>query len=105
MDAARQRTKEGQAIQAQILLMLHSFRKVPSSHDYGQFEFSCNLPKLQELTWPNAWSPLDPVSANLHFYRVDRQDWFWSWVPGLARLGYWNDPDFYSFFGRPLLVR
>ena len=70
-----------------------------------QFKFSYNLPKLDQLTWLNAWSPLDPVSAKLHFYRVDRQDWFWYWVPGLAHLGYWNDRDFYSFFGRRLLVR
>ena len=70
-----------------------------------QFKFSYNLPKLDQLTWLNAWSPLDPVSAKLHFYSVDRQDWFWYWVPGLAQLGYWNDRDFYSFFGRRLLVR
>ena len=100
----RQQVKEDQAIRAQILSMLHSFRKVSSGRDYGQFKFSYDLPKLEQLTWLNAWSPLDPVSGKLHFYNVKKQDWFFYPIPGVAHLGYWRDPKFYSFICQELLV-
>jgi hypothetical protein len=101
----RQQVKSSQPIRAQILSMLHSFRKTPSGRDYGEFKFSYE--KIGEnIRWLNAWSPLDPVSARLDFYRLepDDQDWFWYWVPGLAHLGYWSDPKFYKFVGDRLLV-
>jgi hypothetical protein len=101
----RQQVKSGQPIRAQILSMLHSFRRYPSGRNYGEFKFSYD--KIGEnIRWLNAWSPLDPVSAHLNFYRLDPddQDWFWYWVPGLAHLGYWSDPKFYKFVGDRLLV-
>jgi hypothetical protein len=101
----REHVREDQAIRAQILSLLHSFRKVPSGRDYGQYEFKYKPLKLEELLWLNAWSPLDPVSARLHFYDVKQQKRFWYWVPGLAHLGYWRDPDFYEFWCRALVVR
>ena len=99
----RQQVGHDQAIRAQILSMLYSFRKVQSHRNYGEFKFHYTLPKLERLRWLNAWSPLDPVSARLHFYNVDIQEWFWYWVPVLAHLSYWRDPRFYLFFGRHLL--
>lgn len=101
----RQHVKEDQAIRAQILSLLHSFRKVPSGRDYGKYKFRYGPLKLEGLIWLNAWSPLDPVSAYLYFYQVDQQQSFWYSVPGLAHLGYCTDPDFYEFWGRALVVQ
>jgi len=101
----REHVKEGQAIRAQILSLLHSFRKVPSGRDYRPYKFDYTPLRLDELLWLNAWSPLDPVSAHLHFYDVNQQKWFWYSVPGLAHLGYWGDPDFYQFWCSALVVR
>ena len=101
----RQHVKENQAIRAQILSMLYSFRKVPSGRDYGRFRFTYSFPQLDGLVWLNAYSPLDPVSAKLKFYRLpdDDQKRFWYWIPGLAHLSYWGDADFYAFFCGRLL--
>lgn len=101
----REHVKEDQAIRAQILSLLHSFRKVPSGRDYRPHKFDYTPLKLDDLLWLNAWSPLDPVSAHLHFYVVDQQKWFWYWVPGLAHLGYWRDSHFYEFWCRALVVQ
>lgn len=101
----REHVNEDQAIRAQILSMLHSFRKTPSGRDYGRFEFQYRFPQLDYLVWINAYSFLDPVSARLKFYMLndDDQRSFWYWVPGLAHLSYWGDPRFYSFLGEKLL--
>jgi len=85
--------------------MLYSFRKTPSGRDYTPFEFTYAFRQLDDLVWVNAYSPMDPVSARLKFYELDsnNQRSFRYWVPGLAHLKYWGDPDFYSYFGRKLL--
>jgi len=98
----REHVRHDEAIRAQILSMLHSFRKVRSYRDYGEFTFHYSLP-CPPLTWLNAWSPLDPVSAKLSFYNVDVQKGFWYWIPILAHLSYWRDPKFYEFISRHLL--
>lgn len=99
----REHVKEDQAIRAQILSMLHSFRKVPSGRDYNPFEFTYAFRQLDDLVWVNAWSLMDPVSARLKFYELDDQRSFRYWVPGLAHLSYWGDANFYSYFGPRLL--
>ena len=94
----REEVKENQAIRAQILSMLHSFRKVPSGRDYTPFQFVYHFPQLDNLTWVNAYAHADPVSGRLKFYRLNDQRAFPYLVPGLAHLSYWKDPDFYSYF-------
>ena len=39
------------------------------------------------------------------FYKLEPEDQkrFWYWIPGLAHLSYWGDPNFYSYFGEKLL--
>jgi hypothetical protein len=102
----REDVKKDQAIRAQILSMLHSFRETSTGRKYGLFEFTYALRQLDCLVWVNAYSFMDPVSARLQFYEVNDQKPFrnWRyWVPGLAHLSYWNDPDFYSYFVERLL--
>lgn len=103
----REHVKRDQAIRAQILSMLHSFRRFPSGRDYGPFAFNYNWRQLDRghdrLVWLNAWSPADPVSGELKFYLPSDQRKFRYAVPVLAHLSYWGDPDFYDYFCEKLL--
>ncbi|MGB8659368.1 MAG: hypothetical protein WCD34_03025, partial [Candidatus Acidiferrum sp.] len=101
----RQHVKDDQAIRAQILSMLYSFRKTPSGRDYTPFEFDYRFSQLDQLVWLNAYAHMDPVSARLKFYELDdaNQQSFPYRVPGLAHLSYWGDPNFYAFFAPKLL--
>jgi hypothetical protein len=42
---------------------------------------------------------MDPVSGQLRFYDLPKDDrlrlWYWLW--GVAHLQYWRDPRFYKF--------
>lgn len=102
----RGHVKEDQAIRAQILSMLYSFRKIESHRQYGEFKFRYEFKQLDSLTWVNAYAHLDPVSARLKFYKLDPTDQkaFHYWIPGYAHLGYWGDTDFYDYFGEKLLL-
>jgi hypothetical protein len=101
----REHVKDNQAIRAQILSMLYSFRKTPSGRDYMPFDFKYRFPQLDNLVWLNAYALMDPVSAKLKFYELDEdnQRSFPYRVPGLAHLSYWGDPNFYTFFVPKLL--
>ncbi len=99
----REHVKRDQAIRAQILSMLHSFRKKRAGRDYGEFTFNYKFSQLDELIWLNAWARMDFVSGNLQFYRVDDQRQFPYRVPALAHLSYWGDPNFYEYFCGRLL--
>ena len=99
----REHVKRDQAIRAQILSMLHSFRKKRSGRGYGEFAFNYKFSQLDELIWLNAWARMDFVSGNLQFYRVDDQRQFPYRVPALAHLSYWGDPNFYEYFCGRLL--
>ena len=99
----RVHVKRDQAIRAQILSMLYSFRKIQSGRDYGEFAFNYSFNQLDELEWLNAWAPRDPVSGKLQFYNVQDQRKFHYRVPVLAHLSYWGDPDFYEYFCGKLL--
>jgi hypothetical protein len=87
----REHVKADQAVRAQILSMLHSFRVSPSGRDYGEFNFEYAFRQLdgaEPLVWLNAWSRMDPVSAELKFYLPDDQRAFHYAVPVLAHLSY-----------------
>ena len=101
----RAHVKDNQAIRAQILSMLYSFRKTPSGRDYTPFEFNYLFRQLDQLVWVNAYAHMDPVSARLKFYELDddNQQSFPYRVPGLAHLSYWGDPNFYAYFAPKLL--
>ncbi len=103
----REHVRRDQSIRAQILSMLHSFRKLPSGRDYGIFDFNYAFRQLdscpEPFLWLNAWSRLDPVSAELKFYFVNDQREFHYAVPVLAHLSYWSDPAFYDYLGAGLL--
>jgi hypothetical protein len=99
----REHVNEDQAIRAQILSMLYSFRKIPSGREYGPFKFTYSFPQLDQLRWVNAWSLMDPVSGKLTFYKVDDRKSFWYWIPGYAHLSYWGDPKFYGYLAEQLL--
>jgi len=103
----REHVKADQAIRAQILSMLYSFRKVTSQRDYGPFKFGYKFDQLDQLVWLNAYAHMDFVSAKLKFYDLkgeDNQRSFRYWLPGLAHLSYWGDSNFYSYFGERLLI-
>lgn len=102
----REHVKRDQAIRAQILSMLHSFRKFPSGRNYSEFEFNYAFRQLDGqdgLVWLNAWARLDPVSTELKFYAVNDQRQFPYWIPVWAHLSYWSDPEFYDYLCGRLL--
>ncbi|HTQ59879.1 MAG TPA: hypothetical protein VMI32_06640 [Candidatus Solibacter sp.] len=101
----REHLKDDQAIRAQILSMLYSFRKTPSGRDYSPFEFNYQFHQLDHLVWVNAYAHMDPVSGRLNFYELDcdNQQAFPYRIPGLAHLSYWGDPNFYAYFAPRLL--
>jgi len=88
----------GQPVRAQVLSSLHAFRKKRSGRDYGPFQFArYELPKMDDFTWLNVYSPTDPVSRRLVFYQVDRQESrAFSPNPVDAHLAYWSDDRFYQ---------
>jgi hypothetical protein len=104
----REHVPADQAVRAQVLSFLYSFRRGYSGRDYGEFTFTYPdtaaghepyaFPTLPRFRWLNVWSPMDPVSGPLHFYRLDDPDrvrrWYWLW--GFAHLAYWNDPGLYG---------
>ncbi len=86
-----------EAVRAQILSSLHGFRKVGSGRDYGDLKLApYRIPEPADFQWLNVFSPADPVSGYLDFYRVDvqRSRRYVAWPVG-AHLRYWDDPDFY----------
>jgi hypothetical protein len=99
----REQVKRDQAIRAQILSMLHSFRRKPSGRDYGAFRFQYDFAQLDGLCWLNAWSRMDPVSSQLDFYLPCHQECFPYKVPVWAHSSYWSDPVFYDYFCSKLL--
>lgn len=99
----RTHVKPDQAIRAQILSMLHAFRKKPSGRDYGKFKFSYSIPEIP-LQWLNVWSPVDPVSGHLHFYEVTDQEWLMYPIPGLAHVMYWGDQRFHKLVAERFLI-
>lgn len=100
----REHVKRDQAIRAQVLSMLHSFRKVSSGREYGEFTFNYKFAQLDDLIWMNAWARMDFVSGRLQFYDVNDRKQFHYPVPALAHLRYWSDPEFYEYFCGRLLV-
>jgi hypothetical protein len=100
----RTRVSPKQAIRAQILSMLHPFRKKPSGRDYGTFKFTYSIPDLP-MQWLNVWSPVDPVSGFLHFYDVTEQEWLMYPIPGVAHVMYWNDQRFHKLIAARFLMQ
>lgn len=102
----RQHVKEGQPIRAQILSMLHSFKKEPSGRVYTPYEVKRYTPvRLPDFKWLNAYAAMDPVSAKLDFYDVGCQRKFPYRIWGLAHMSYWDDPKFYDWWCGKLLVK
>lgn len=104
----REHVASDQAVRAQILSFLYSFRRGYSGRTYGDFKFSYAAPAGPDpsafpdlgpgFRWINFWAFMDPVSGPLHFYRLEQADRlrcrYWIW--GLAHLAYWNDQRLYG---------
>ena len=93
---------ERQAVRAQLLSSLHSFRKMASERDYGCHKLKqYDVPEPPKFRWLNVYSPPDVVSAHLDFYEVEEQpkiryrNPFAYLNPVGAHLAYWRDSDFY----------
>ncbi len=111
----REHVASDQAVRAQILSFLYSFRRGYSGRTYGDFKFSYSTPSGPEpsafpdlgpeFRWINLWAFMDPVSGPLHFYRLEPADRlrcrYWIW--GLAHLAYWNDQRLYGTIAERLL--
>ncbi|HEX9225015.1 MAG TPA: hypothetical protein VF860_16925 [Candidatus Acidoferrales bacterium] len=113
----REHVGSDQAVRAQILSFLHSFRRERSGREYKPFTFTYGDPKKsgqapssfpqldEDFRWLNVWSRMDPVSGELRFYELREKDrlhlWYWRW--GLAHLAYWGDRRFYRFLAGELL--
>ncbi len=113
----REHVASHQAVRAQILSFLHSLLRARSGRDYGRFTFTYSKPPkigerpadepfafpqpADDFRWVNVWSPMDPVSGRLRFYRLDDKDRYRRFGPryflwGVAHLAYWGDPKFYK---------
>ena len=113
----REHVASDQAVRAQILSFLYSLLRGRSGRDYGRFTFTYPKPPkvgerpadepfafpqpADDFQWVNVWSPMDPVSGQLRFYRLDDKDRYRRLGPryliwGLAHLAYWGDPKFYK---------
>ncbi|MGH9861881.1 MAG: hypothetical protein ACRD35_00495 [Candidatus Acidiferrales bacterium] len=111
----REQVQADQAVRAQILSFLHSFRKQRSGRTYGELTFTYSPPDApgsgasaftrlgEDFRWLNVWAPMDPASGKLDFYQVDQQRWRPYIIWGLAHLSYWKDPQFYSFVASEFL--
>lgn len=89
-----------QPLRAQIISLLHAFRKRASARDYGALAFA--TPKFKGLTglrWLNVWSYADIVSGRLDFYQVDEQRQLTYARPFTAHVAYWGDRRFYDLVG------
>ena len=101
----RENVPPHQAIRAQLLQFLQSFRKRPSNYDYGLYRLQrYDASGLNSVLWLNAWSRQDPVSGALHFYTGLTRRHFKYKIPIYAHLSYWEDLRFYEFFSEPLLL-
>ncbi len=101
----RENVPAHQAIRAQLLQFLQSFRKTPSNYDYGLYRLQrYNASGLSSVLWLNAWSKQDPVSGALHFYTGLTRRHFKYKIPIYAHLSYWEDLRFYEFFSEPMLL-
>ncbi|HEV7553729.1 MAG TPA: hypothetical protein VGP65_18750 [Candidatus Angelobacter sp.] len=101
----RENVPSHQAIRAQLLQFLQSFRKRPSNYDYGLYRLQrYDASGLNSVLWLNAWSRQDPVSGALHFYTGLTRRHFKYKIPIYAHLSYWEDLRFYEFFSEPLLL-
>lgn len=94
----RIRVRAGQAIRAQLLSSIHGFRRRRSGRSYGDLAFAAyRVPEPSDFRWLNVWSPADPVSARLDFFRVDEEVRRPYWRrPLAAHLAYWKDPVFFE---------
>jgi hypothetical protein len=89
-----------QPIRAQIISLLHAFRKRGSARDYGALAFATPKFKgLQGLRWLNVWSYADIVSGRLDFYQVDEQRQLTYIRPFAAHFAYWGDRRFHALLG------
>jgi hypothetical protein len=101
----RENVPAHQAIRAQLLQFLQSFRKTPSNYDYGLYRLQrYDASGLSSVLWLNAWSKQDPVSGALHFYTGLTRRHFKYKIPIYAHLSYWEDLRFYEFFAEPMLL-
>jgi hypothetical protein len=91
----RDKLPRSETVRTHILNELHGFRRhsepliSPEIRDDPPF----NPPDA--MRWLNVYSPMDPVSARLIFFRdvVERRRWYWFW--GMCHTDYWHDPVFY----------
>jgi hypothetical protein len=114
----REHVTSSQAIRAQILSFLYSYKRRRSGRQYGDMKFSYGPPPPRldtepfefpllggDFRWLNVWSRMDPVSGPLNFYELKEADRLHRWYPfwGVAHLRYWSDLKFYGFIARKLL--
>jgi len=91
----RSRVKVYETVRAHILNDLHGFRQVPDLLSSDSSIQDNNGNPQDNLYWVNIYSPLDPISARLVFYRDihEHRRWFWFW--GKCHVSYWHDQKFY----------
>ena len=120
----REHVASHQAVRAQILSFLYSLLRGRSGREYGRFTFTYPKPPKvgqkpgdepfafpqlgDDFEWVNVWSPMDPVSGQLRFYRLDDKDRYRRMSPrylvwGVAHLAYWGDPTFYKIIAERFL--
>jgi hypothetical protein len=107
----RDRSAPEALLRSQIVDGLHGFRLlVPNAELPGAPLEPVPEPAMlaaleQHLQWINVWAPMDPFCGKLFFYDLPEamQLKRWYWIPILAHLTYWRDPQMYDFFASRLL--
>jgi hypothetical protein len=107
----RDRSAPEALLRSQIVDCLHGFRLlVPDAELPGAPLDPVPEPQTlaaleQHFQWINVWAPMDPFCGKLFFYDLPEamQLRRWYWVPILAHLTYWRDPQMYNFFASRLL--
>jgi len=92
----RTRTKVYETFRRHILQEERGFRLLPDLLARDPIiEASGTTPIHDKVHWVNVFSPMDPISARLVFYRkiVERPRWYR--IPGKCHVDYWQDRKFY----------
>jgi hypothetical protein len=91
----RSKLKPYETVRAHILNELHGFRRLEAllTSDPDIRDLTERPP--DQLYWLNVYSPMDPVSARLVYYRGVHENRRWFPIPGKCHVDYWHDGKFY----------
>lgn len=91
----RSKLKPYETVRAHILNELHGLRRLPTLLTSDPDIRDPTPPLADRLYWLNVYSPMDPVSARLVYYRDVHEVRRWFPIFGKCHVDYWHDKKFY----------